>query len=1345
MTFFWAVLALLLHLVSGVEDPCRAQRSRKDDIVFNSRGVPLAGASVRVCTMPATGQPCTPIARIYSDTALTQALTNPTPTNALGNDFFYASPRNHMIEVNAFSLNSSGNLAVNGSTTELGKPASSTLILTNQSKPPSAANSDSVNLAFVAGVAANPVANNGDLQSKNSTPLQEGGINDQGTTPSTSRDQQNAGPNPSFDIRAFGAVNSTSVMTGCAIRAGSAILTCSTNPNFKDATQIPGSSLGHGVIVYGAGALPTITTPGRPTIVPNLLNGATTWNYKVVAEDYAGGVTAASGTGTTTKGSSALGVTTVRVSSSSLSAGVITYTTSSAHNLQPGMQVILCKFGGFTTCFNGSAYNPYNGTKTILATPTSTTFTTNEGDVPIAVGTSSGDGEVHVLACNKLTFGATSFSGTGTLRYWIYRSQGAGAFSLAGVAVGLDPYFVDCGATAPANPGYVPSAPPVSAQAGYFATSIVRGGGTNTLTLASTASTSVSGQTVRHDNTPSLMAAAAATANQGGGTVYIPSVPLRGGVFSDWPFLSLANFTKVLPSNSNYFTVLINGSVGLGAPWVLRGNMKIEGQTKVNTAFMYPGGALIDGFTQPLLYFNTRSSIELRNLLIQPLGQQGVGIYGDSDALGNGSNGIVLEKVGVRVVSGLGFGRPMVFKGGFDYFFRQVTCSAEAGSAILPEPCIEFTNHSTAVFNGTTQIPGRVAFDGCYFNNSGISVNAAPNPNFGSGYGYRFTEVLAEGLVPPFLRVGPIGRTGGFLLTDIINADQASGGGTPLVDASGSNLLNLSVTGGVTSGAQPVVITTGSTTLTANYAASINVGNARSFVVTNTDARITGEPFKAIAGGRFAYAMDLPGAMTSCVVSAGGRVPVGTQSYALTAVDADGNETTVGAPVNVTTSSGSQTVTCNLPAKPAGAMGFNIYQNGVRVSPGTCMSPQLTGTTMVLSGSLCDNGHPTVNAAGSSILSSSGLSTYQLRLNGQLLTGTSGSSGMAATSRGSFVQGHLPTFDSNNNLTDTGVSPTSVSDYFNRADSNLGSEPNSPWTIESGTLLVTGGGVGGNTAGQNYAVFTGVGFPNDDQNVSAVWVKTGTPTLQNNVLTLRGSPTALTNYNCGPSNMGTALTIGKFIAGSFTSLVSQSSTINSGDIISFNTSGASLTCYVNGVLIAAATDASITSGFPGVGAFQIYNTNSANLKWKNWMASPGYVSLQRPQTWSRLQTFSPGIAIGTETISASPRGPLSVFFPGSLTSRWTGESWTLDKAVTITRVQVQAKTAPAGCTTNAVIRVSDGTTPVNLTVAAAANDSGAISQNYPAGATLTISVQTAAAGCATSPSDANTVIQYKMQ
>ena len=135
------------------------------------------------------------------------------------------------------------------------------------------------------------------------------------------------------------------------------------------------------------------------------------------------------------------------------------------------------------------------------------------------------------------------------------------------------------------------------------------------------------------------------------------------------------------------------------------------------------------------------------------------------------------------------------------------------------------------------------------------------------------------------------------------------------------------------------------------------------------------------------------------------------------------------------------------------------------------------------------------------------------------------------------------------------------------------------------------------------------------------------------------------------------------------------------------------------------------------------------------------------QTWSANQTGVPLItpSIGGETISAAPRALFTAFLPGALTSTWTSATWTPDKAVTITRVQVQAKTAPSGCTTNAVVRLTDGTSPINVTISAAANDSGAITQNYAAAASLTVAVQTAASGCGTSPADANVVIQYRMQ
>jgi len=130
---------------------------------------------------------------------------------------------------------------------------------------------------------------------------------------------------------------------------------------------------------------------------------------------------------------------------------------------------------------------------------------------------------------------------------------------------------------------------------------------------------------------------------------------------------------------------------------------------------------------------------------------------------------------------------------------------------------------------------------------------------------------------------------------------------------------------------------------------------------------------------------------------------------------------------------------------------------------------------------------------------------------------------------------------------------------------------------------------------------------------------------------------------------------------------------------------------------------------------------------------------------SGTMTTSGLIVNGDAQFSASPRPPLSCFLPGALTSTWTGCTFTLDKPITVTRIQVQAKTAPATCATNAIVQLTDGTNPQNVAVSAAANDTGSISQDYAAAAALTVAVQTAASGCATNPGDANVIVQYRMQ
>ena len=97
-------MAMAFLWVLGVAPAARAQGSRKDDIVFNAQGRPMAGATVRICTASATGEPCSPLANIFSDVGLTQALANPTATDGLGNYSFYASPGQYMVEISGPSI-----------------------------------------------------------------------------------------------------------------------------------------------------------------------------------------------------------------------------------------------------------------------------------------------------------------------------------------------------------------------------------------------------------------------------------------------------------------------------------------------------------------------------------------------------------------------------------------------------------------------------------------------------------------------------------------------------------------------------------------------------------------------------------------------------------------------------------------------------------------------------------------------------------------------------------------------------------------------------------------------------------------------------------------------------------------------------------------------------------------------------------------------------------------------------------------------------------------------------------------------------------------------------------------
>ena len=1132
----------LLGALAPAAVPLHAQGVRKDDMVFNSRGVPLAGATVRVCAMPASGQPCSPLAQIYSNVALTQALVNPTTTDGLGNYYFYAAPGRYMVEISgpgittrqipdvilpsdptspsfsslsssggisAFSLSLTGNLAVSGNasaggTLSAGSTLSgNTLNVTNQAASPGAAPAGTVNIytkndkklyySDETGTETGPIANTTGVQTNVSNTFT--------AAQNFDADVAMKGPNPWFDLRRFGGYASMSPPSSTgSIAAGSTTLALVSAIDFAN---------GQGIVVDKAGAATSLATPTSPTVAPGgILNGTTTYTYQVVAEDYAGGLTAASATGATTTGAAALGATSVNVTQCVRSGGWTTFTTSAAHNFAAGQTVSVTGFNAG----NGTFLDACNGTFYIMSTPTSTTFTISQSGLGNTSDSSGGTAQVN--AYNKVSWNYQP----NVLRYWIYRGG-----ALVGVSIGLDSVWYDYEYDLQTGilPAYLPLSAPSSPQNGYLATTIVSGGGTTTLTLASAAISAASTTFIFHDNSTNLVNAVNAAINAGGGTVYFPATQSR---YDGYPFNAV---TQLTTDGLTQVRLLFDESPALNQPLVLGSSFTIEGLPKNSgpSQFLYDYATRIYGTGFPMIYVNAspyKKQQYYKHVEFYATYNQQTGVYFDENTAGGGAVGILFDDA--SFTGGAQSYSPLVIKGGFDYWFHRGVFNM-LNAPPLSQPAVRFKNSSPAVCGASCQVSYLVRMSDTTFVSAGLQIDNVDNPNMSGGapVSWDFSHVLYESGAMPLLRVLIESNvwTDDYTFTHVVGADPAAGVGTALVDMSGSTNV-----GGVrfehctaANNGQPLIAGTAPSPDNLLVINSTGILSVPAYVTTmpaSSNPELgAGSPLQGLelrgaspvlmTGNSFVgTSLPYPGNPPTLTTSAGGAVPAGTMYYAYSVVGWNGGESPLSPMQSVTVASGMQTV--NLTCSYTGSTnikGFNFYR---------------------------------------------GTAPYLYRAHA-----VPGGSPMSST--------------------------CSYTDTFSFAD---------------------------------------------------------------------GIPPSVAGY--------------------------ASSDFLGGSSVSADT------LRVNG-----------------------------------------------------------------ELLSAAPRSVHNVFLPGALTSAWSGATLTLDRAITVTRVQVQTKTAPSGCTTNAVIRLTDGTTPVALAVSAAANDSGAISQNYAAGAALTVAVQTPASGCSTAPADANVIIQYRMQ
>ncbi len=463
-----------MMVVAACATTAGAQGSRKDDVVFNAQGRPMAGASVRVCTSEATGQPCTPLALIYSDAALTQALANPLSADGLGNYNFYAAPGRYEIEISG--------------------PGIVTKQIPNVILPSDPTTPTFTSVTTTIGISAFSLSLTGNLTVSGSTAV-TGSLTVGGApVPSTSGDnqwtagQRFKGPIPWRDVSTYmpaggcSSANVTDPDTTGSITSGTTTLTLTAAADFKN---------GCGITVLGAGATSTLVMPGSCTasvsVAANVATATCGAAHNLNIQNPGGLTEGILITGCTdgTFNGGQVGIQTIPTTTT------LTYNFTHANGSTTGFLVSFVvgwahgAVGSTTYYYKFSACDSGGGCSTAV------------GPVTITNGNAT-------LTADNYNWLGWSFlnNSTGIAKFvCVYRSPDNITYAAKGTSFTYG--FTDRGFTYPVHPD-CPATPPASPTAKQLVTTIVSGAGTTSLVLAAAASNTATSQNVYHDETSFL-------------------------------------------------------------------------------------------------------------------------------------------------------------------------------------------------------------------------------------------------------------------------------------------------------------------------------------------------------------------------------------------------------------------------------------------------------------------------------------------------------------------------------------------------------------------------------------------------------------------------------------------------------------------------------------------------------------------------------------------------------------------------------------------------------------------------------------------------------------------------
>jgi hypothetical protein len=821
---------------------------------------------------------------------------------------------------------------------------------------------------------------------KGGTPAQFGGTNcvnlDVFPNPTQVRvdcDTHSKGPNPNIDITRFGARALVGIpQQTTASCNGTTAITLTSAIDFIN---------GDGFVAQKCGPATTLPTPGTPTaaIPKGILNGITTRSYKVIAEDYGNGLTAASAAITITNAAATFGTNLINISSTSTASGVTTVTTSAAHNIELGAFVSILGTGNLV-----GAAPTINQLWYVQTTPTGTTFTVglpaaNGSSAWVGYNGSSTGGTVSVPAHIWLRWPAQ----VNVLRYWIYRQDGgAGAYNLVGVAQGIDPFFDDYNfGLGGQQPAYVPTTAPAAAQNQSLDTTIVSGAGTVNIVVANSATATASGVVVQHDNVKAFQAAYAAALAVQGANILIPLPTATNSFFSFSYPLSIGSQSPAMLVVQQMGAMLMFQPL---IPWNQAEWIGISANNGGSPSFNQNSYASIQGFSYPNMLANGVSGVKFDRVSFSSNQPQQISALVDGTPAQLPAGGTVTIIFDHCYFSSGGAGSvPLFLRGGgfFDYVLNSTATSGGGSADFFDRPSISVQTNGAIV---NSQSPGISYFNNLTLIGGGILFSSDDiYPASGTlGGTVKISNILHESTTQPTLNFRNINsNSGGYYIDNIAPADSTDNAW--IIDMSAptlsTNLLSGVFVDHVSSASGELVIATGQGVnqlrLAGNNANDLNNAQAISGGLTaanfdngNGQSVIgnlmfeTGGGYKAVNNSPFFVqgANPIPGTVT---VAAGGSVPVGSFDYFIAPVDwNNGIGTVIGFSQSAVTTPGNQTVNLTWTAPTQAPQGYHVYRctpsigvTSICGSGGRVNGALVTGTTF--SDTSASVGATVVNAA----------------------------------------------------------------------------------------------------------------------------------------------------------------------------------------------------------------------------------------------------------------------------------------------------------------------------------------------------------------------------------------------